>query len=227
MNSKGVKAVEDEKLCMKCLKNKATHIYTVSYRGYGSIYDMMDTKFQCCDECDKPEYKEWFFETPTVNENEYAENYKYEDNIYELIKSLPLESQELFENRFDNSGWQMVSQDWIDYKLDELPHEKCKEYGLYSPKDIEAYNNKFTTCEHVANVVWDDNSKGSWCPFGASGDYGQKIDECGNLSDECTDCRFYKKRETTIKEIKGEDLHQWEHYMNAKLHDEEYKKKFG
>ena len=193
MNSKNIKAVEDECLCMKCLKNKATHIYPVSYRGYGSIYDMTDTKFQCCDECDRSEYKEWFFETPTVNENEYAENYKYEDNIYELIKSLPLESQELFENRFDNRGWQMVSQDWIDYKLDELPHEKCKEYGLYSPKDIEAYNNKFTTCEHVANVVWNDNSKGSWCPFGASGDYGQKIDECGNLSDECTDCRFYKK----------------------------------
>ena len=27
---------------------------------------------------------------------------------------------------------------------------------------------------------------------------------CGNLSDECTDCQYYKKRENPIKEIKGD-----------------------
>lgn len=225
MNSKGIVAIKDETICMKCLKNKATHAYYITYRGYGSSFDDMDTKFQCCDECDRPEYDEWFNEKEVMDG--YVETYQHEDKIWDLIRSLPLESQELFENRFDNRGWQMDSQDWIDYELDELPHEKCKEYGLYSPKDIEAYNSKFTTCEYVANVVWDDNSKGSWCPFDASGDYGQKIDECGNLSDECTDCRFYKKRVTPIKEIKGEDLGQWRHYMSVKLQEEDYKKKFG
>ena len=120
----------------------------------------------------------------------------------------------------------MESQDWIDYQLDELPHEKCKEYGYYSPKDIEAYETKFTTCEYVANVTWNDGSKGSWCPFGASGDYGQKIDKYVNLSDECTDCTYYKLRENSIKEIKGEDLHEWENYMVAKLKEDEYKYKF-
>lgn len=146
MNSKSVKAVEDEKLCMKCLKNKATHIYPISYRGYGSIYDMMDTKFQCCDECDKQEYEEWFFESPTVDD--YVENYKYEDNIYELIKSLPLESQELFENRFDKTNdHPMEPQDWIDYDLDELPYEKCQEYSLYSPEEKATYRERFSICE--------------------------------------------------------------------------------
>ena len=225
MNSKGIVAIKDETICMKCLKNKATHTYYITYRGYGSSFDDMDTKFQCCDECDRPEYDEWFNEKEVMDD--YVETYQYEDKIWDLIRSLPLESQELFENKFDNRGWQMDSQDWIDYELDELPHEKCKEYGLYSSKDIEAYNSKFTTCEYVANVTWDDNSKSSWCPFGASGNYDQKIDECGNLSDKCTDCRFYKKRETPIKEIKGEDLGQWEHYMSVKLQEEDYNKKFG
>lgn len=27
MNSKGIVAIKDETICMKCLKNKATHIY--------------------------------------------------------------------------------------------------------------------------------------------------------------------------------------------------------
>ena len=224
MNSKGIVALEDTSVCMKCLKNKATHTYRIYGRGYGSAFDMSDTKFQCCDECDKPEYEEWFNETEIMDD--YDETYQHEEKILDLINSLPLESQELFKNRFDNDGWHMESQDWIDYQLDELPHEKCKEYGYYSPKDIEAYKTKFTTCEYVANVTWNDGSKGSWCPFGASGDYGQKVDKCLNLSDECTDCTYYKLRENSIKEIKGEDLDEWENYMVVKLKEDEYKHKF-
>lgn len=224
MNSKGIVALEDTSVCMKCLKNKATHTYRIYGRGYGSAFDMSDTKFQCCDECDKPEYKEWFNETEVMDD--YIETYQHEEKILDLINSLPLESQELFKNRFDNNGWHMESQDWIDYQLDELPHEKCKEYGYYSPKDIEAYETKFTTCEYVANVTWNDDSKGSWCPFGASGDYGQKVDKYVNLSDECTDCTYYKLRKNSIKEIKGEDFHEWENYMVVKLKEDEYKHKF-
>lgn len=224
MNSKGIVALEDTSVCMKCLKNKATHTYRIYGRGYGSAFDMSDTKFQCCDECDKPEYKEWFNETEVMDD--YIETYRHEEKILDLINSLSLESQELFKNRFDNNGWHMESQDWIDYQLDELPHEKCKEYGCYSPKDIEAYETKFTTCEYVANVTWNDGSKGSWCPFGASGDYGQKVDKYVNLSDECTDCTYYKLRENSIKEIKGEDFHEWENYMVVKLKEDEYKHKF-
>lgn len=224
MNSKGIVAIKDTTICMKCLKKKATHIYEITYRGYGSIFDSMDSKFQCCDDCDKPEYEEWFYEEEVMDG--YVETYQYEEKIKELIKSLPLESQELFENRFDNKAYYMEPQDWIDYELDELSHEKCKEYGIYSPKDIEAYKTKFTTCEHVANVIWNDGSKGSQCPFGAYGEYDQKIDECGNLSDECTNCIYYKQRKNPIQEIKGEVLNDWEIYMNAKLKADEYKRKF-
>lgn len=224
MNSKGIVAIKDETIRMKCLKKKATHTYTIYGRGYGSIYDGSDTKFQCCDDCDKPEYEEWFNETEVMDG--YIETYQHEEKIWDLIESLPLESQELFRNRFNRHAYRMDSQDWIDFHLDELPHERCKEYGLYSPKDIEAYNTKFTTCEHVANIIWNDDSKGSWCPFDASGDYGQKVGECGNLSDECTDCPYYKLRENPIKEIKGEDLGEWKNYMRAKIKADEYKSKF-
>ena len=134
--------------------------------------------------------------------------------------------QEFLENRFDSDGWHMEAQDWIDYQLDELPHEKCKEYYMYSPKDIESYNSKYPTCEHVVNVVWDDDSKDSRCPFGAYGEYGQTVDDCGNLCGQCTDCNYYKKRENPIKDIKGKDLDDWKNYMKAKLKESEYKSKF-
>lgn len=225
MNSKRIIALKDTGVCMKCLKNKATHIYTIYGRGYGSSFDMCNTKFQCCDECDNLQYADWFNEKELMDG--YVETYQHEEKIWDLIKSLPLESRELFENTFDSGdGWRMEPQDWIDFELGELTHEKCKEYNLYSPKDIEAYETKFTTCEHVINVVWNDNSKGAWCPFGVHGDYGQKVDECGNLSDECTDCKYYKCRENPIKEIKGEDLSEWKNYMSAKLKSNEYISKF-
>ena len=192
MNSKGIVALTDTDICMKCLKKKATHTYRIYGRGYGSSFDMSDTKFQCCDDCDKPEYEEWFNETEVMDG--YIETYQHEGKILDLIKNLPLEGQELFENRFDSDGWHMEAQDWIDYQLDELPHEKCKEYYMYSPKDIESYNSKYPTCEHVVNVVWDDDSKDSRCPFGAYGEYGQTVDDRGNLCGQCTDCIYYKKR---------------------------------
>lgn len=223
MNSKNIKAVENECLCMKCLKNKAIHIYPVSCRGYGSIYDMMDTRFQCCDECDRPEFRKWFFENPIIDD--YVENYKYEDNIYELIKSLPLESQELFENRFNTEDYPMEPQDWIDYELGELPKEKCEEYSLYSPEEKTAYREKFSTCEQVVNVVYSDDSKGSRCPFGAFGDYDQKVSV--NIWEECYGCKYYKKREHPIRTINDDDFSDWKDYMIMKIRGKELAEKFG
>ena len=45
MNSKGIVALTDTDICMKCLKKKATHTYRIYGRGYGSSFDMSDTKF--------------------------------------------------------------------------------------------------------------------------------------------------------------------------------------
>lgn len=127
MNSKNIVALTDTCLCMKCLKKKATHVYQIQNRGYGSIFDGTYTKFQVCDDCDIEDFQKWVDEKPIWN-NGY-EVYKYENDIIEFIDSLPLESQELFYNRFDSDGY-MDAQDWIDYELGELSEEKCADYGL-------------------------------------------------------------------------------------------------
>lgn len=202
MNTKGVFALEDTEVCMSCLKKKATHTYTISDRGYGSSFDSLNTKFQLCDDCVKDEYSAWVNEAATI-EDEYIENYKYEDNIRELVKRFPIEAQELFYNRFATgvNADTMKPQDWIDYELDELPHDKCKEYYLYSPEERQAYKEKFPTCANVQIIEYFDGSRGSRCYYGAFGD------ETGNIGlqtqEKCYKCKYYKKRaaNTPVKVI--------------------------
>lgn len=223
MNSKEIKVISNKGICMKCLKNKATHTYYIAYRGFGSIYDSRDTKFQCCNECNSLEFGSWFNELPTTKD--FFEVYEYEDNISKLIDELPLESQELFYNSFEKNGCQMDAQDWIDYQLEELSHEKCKEYGLYSHEEINSYKNRFPVCKHVVSVICDDGSKYSSCPFHAFGEYDHSIDKCGNISSECYKCKYYSKGyDNTI--IKYEEQSDWSTYMIAKLKKEEFEKKF-
>ena len=112
---------------------------------------------------------------------------------------MPLESRELFYNRFP-SGWNtdhnMDSQDWIDYELDLLPHEKCKEYSRYSPEEKQTYQERFPICDKVKIVAYEDGSKGSRCPFGA---FGNKdgTSENHQTQDECYKCLMFEKREST------------------------------
>lgn len=199
MNSKGIVALTDHSVCMKCLSKKATHTYTICGRGYGSIFDGTDTKLQLCDNCHKDEYETWFNEDCTYND--YWADYTYEDNISELINSLPLEAQELFDNTF-SSGLDsdfMNAQDWIDYKLGELPHDKCKEYGVYSPQEIKAYHDRFPTCNHVFLKTYSNGSVSCRCNYGA---YGNKDGTCDiNAYDECYQCTKYTPRVDKMKEI--------------------------
>ena len=131
MNSKNIVAICKEKqdLCMVCLKEKATHKYKISCRGYGSSFDNENTHWQCCDNCHKDEYDVWANELPFVDV--YCKKYEHEDKILEFIHNLPLQSQELFFNTFNsNKQYFIDAQDWLDYELDELSHKKCNEYGL-------------------------------------------------------------------------------------------------
>lgn len=199
MNSKGIVALTDHSVCMKCLSKKATHTYTICGRGYGSIFDGTDTKLQLCDNCHKDEYETWFNEDCTYED--YYEEYTYEDNIMKLINSLPLEAQELFNNTFAH-GWNsmfMEAQDWIDYKLSELTHDKCKEYGVYSSQEIKAYHDRFPTCNNVFLKTYYDGSSRCKCSFGA---YGNKDGTCdANIYKQCYQCTKYTPRVDKMKEI--------------------------
>lgn len=213
MNSKGIIAIKNEKICMKCLNKNSTHTYEIYGRGYGSIYDSFDTKFQLCDECADNKYDIWVDEIVELDKDEYIEKYEYEDNIDKLIKSFPLESQELFYNRFSDgscASYYMNPQDWIDYQLDELSHEKCKEYGLYSSQEIKAYEERFPNCEYVQIKKYKDGSQSSKCQYGAFGDKYGNTDV--NISSECYMCDHYKPRKGDIKIVHKTK----EYYQNEK-----------
>lgn len=209
MNSKNITPLNQD-MCMCCLKEKATHDYHIYNRGYGSEFDDVCTYWQCCDKCHKDEYDLWANEYCVNEDEDYYETYQYEEDILNLIHSLPLESQELFFNRFSNDSF-MDAQDWIDYKLDELPHEKCKEYHLYSPQEKTAYKERFPNCDKVYKKVWSDGSSGCHCLNGASGKADGTCDEY-NISHHCYMCTLYKPRENKMKIINEID----EYYENEK-----------
>ena len=202
MNSKGITALTDTTVCMQCLKNKATHTYSIYGRGYGSDYDNFNSKFQLCDDCAKDEYKTWADEeSHWEGEMFCGEVYKYEGNISALLKSFPLEAKELFYNRFATgaNADTMKPQDWIDFELNELPYKKCKKYGLISPQERVAYIERFPNCSCVVINKYKDDSQGSSCPYMAHGD---KNGNAGlNISCECYMCSHYKPREGDIKII--------------------------
>lgn len=188
---------------MKCLKKKATHTYTIYGRGYGSIFDNFNSHFHLCDDCAKEEYQEWTDEHGEWDDDNFCgEQYQYEENISNLINSFPLEGQELFYNRFADGAcadYNMESQDWIDYKLNELSYEKCKQYEILSPQEITAYEERFPNCECVCIEKYSDGSQGSHCPYGAFGDENGNVGS--NIADECYMCDCYKPREGDIQII--------------------------
>ena len=212
MNSKGIKALKDTGVCMKCLEKKATHIYTISGRGYGSSFDNFNTYFQLCDNCHDDKYIIWANEYSTGYDEDgdfIGEEYKYEGNIIEFIKSLPLESQELFKNRFAN--YEMKPQDWIDFMLNELSHKKCKKYGYYSPQEKKAYFERFPNCNQVKLKIYKDGSGGCQCEYGVFGNKdGTAYSYC--LSNKCYMCTKYSPRNGDIKVIDEID----EYYKNEK-----------
>lgn len=204
MNSRNIKPLEDKNVCLICQKRKATNTYNICGRGYGSDFDNVDITFQCCDECNKPQFEDWFNEACELSYN-YIEEYKFEENIHKLIESLPLNSQEVLLNSSSSCVYHyMNSQDWIDYQLDELPHDKCKKYGMYSPEERQAYKDRFPTCGCVERKVYKDGSSGCGCKFGA---YGNSDGSCDNYNTwtKCYMCKNYKPRVDKIKEINVTD----------------------
>lgn len=221
MNSKGITALSDTCICMKCLKKKGLHSYYIRGRGYGSMFDGQDCVLNLCADCDNDSIRVAVDEVP--EKTELGERYIHESEILDYVNSLPVEGRELFENRF-SEVFHMEPQDWIDYELDELSDEKCHNYDLYSPKDISAYNERFPVCMHVANVLWDDGSRGAWCPFGAHGDYGPEVH---SVSTECAKCRYFGRREGNTPEISGSDLDDWQTWRISVIRRDEFISRFG
>ncbi|MGG3890215.1 hypothetical protein [Metabacillus fastidiosus] len=216
MTKKVLAIVDYENICFKCLEKKEKiETFSIYRNSYGSSFDNNHTELNICNECKPVDLEKWFDEEP--EKIEYYTKYKYEKNIIEFVDTFPLEGQELFWNRCASGACAdvMNSQDWIDDKLGILPDEVYEEeYNMYSPRQIKAYEERFPTCEHPVNAVFNDKSKGCYCPFGASGNYGQEADI--NISEECYGCQKYKKRETKIKEMSHDTYKKYEVYIQGK-----------
>jgi hypothetical protein len=203
---------------MKCYKcnHEVENIfkYTITNRGYGSDFDMAEASFDLCSKCDKPEYEDWCNECPSYI-NEYCEDYKYEDNLYELINSFPLENQEKIYNNGTFGGYSIPTQDWIDIQNGiELSDEKYKEYGIYSPKEIQAYKERFPTCDEPMNVIYEDGSKVCRCVCGAFGSYGQELGL--NIDKNCYKCKWYSLRKKPIQDVTSTVFEQFKIFTEGK-----------
>jgi hypothetical protein len=223
-------------LCWKCLQSfdkSKIHNINIPKMGYGSGFDSWSTEIHLCDKCYNESIKDnkelWDMKEIPCRNKDCADHgcteYKYEEEMFEYIDKLNIVGQQFVKNEFaKQSMYPMDSQDWIDYELGVLPHEKCKEYGMYSQQEIDEYNEKFSTCEYVVNRIWFDNSKNSYCPFGASGYYNQQCNY--NISTECDRCKYYLKRITPIKDIQNKDFNDYMEYLRLKIRQEELKNKF-
>jgi hypothetical protein len=187
------------KVCMHCLaiRDDIKPIMIIGM-GYGSIFDSTKTQIDLCDDCKALKPKEWWDmkEVITYDDGEDFKFYKieFENEIYEFILTCPNAGKELFFNRYDREYY-MEPQDWIDYELKILPHEKCKEYGRYSPQEIDAYRDRFPVCEHVFVNVYHDGSSNTWCYKNASVS-GKSDGSCSvNIGTGCFGCASFKVRE--------------------------------
>lgn len=229
MNKEHIAVKNPDLTCCKCLEEKSIRKITIPSKGYGSGFDSWSTQINLCDDCYSATNSEWWElrdSKPPSNEDWHGDvPYEYEDEIFKFIKSLPLAGQEMIDNTYSTDSYACwEQQDWIDYQLGSLPHEKCKDYGVYSNDEIEAYETRFPSCEHTFNVIYNEKSKGCQCPFGAFGEYGGKTDI--NTSDECYGCIYYKKRETPIKDIEASDVNDYMSYKKFKIKESEYVSKF-
>lgn len=126
---------------------------------------------------------------------EYCENYLYEEDIVNLVNTLPIQGQELFNNTCSSGACSYFEepQDWIDIQLKIAPDEIYKKYNMYSPSEIKAYEERFPNCKHVYKKVYPDESAGCYCNYGASGSSDGSASEY-NPSTECYYCKHYEKK---------------------------------
>jgi len=148
-----------ENICFNCLQSHPQiHIIHIPTLNHGSKFEHFLTRLQLCPICFNLTNPIWWNLEIIKSYTEYNMmqlNYKYEKEILDFVNQMPLSGQELFYARFGKelNTDLMSGQDWIDYALGILPHEKCNEYGYYSPEERNAYYDRFPVCDKVKIVI--------------------------------------------------------------------------
>jgi hypothetical protein len=109
-----------------------------------------------------------------------------------FINTFSLEGQEKIINSGSNTY--LPTDIWLRKARGELTDEEYEEYGMYSPRQRKAYQERFPVCANVHIVAYEDGSRGSRCHQRAHGDGDGTASEY-NISAECFECRVFKKRE--------------------------------
>jgi len=213
-----------ENTCFNCLQEKQVHKIRIPTLGHGSKFKFFSTRLNLCPECLKQTNLNWW-KLEIVEDNIqdkncwYSLRYKYEKEILEFINQMPIEGRELFYARFGNgaNADHMSGQDWIDYQLDRLSHEKCKLYGCFSPDEIKSYDKRFPICDKVKKVIYegkDENKKyivlKLRCPFG--------VDD-NRTHSQCYECKLFVERngEIEIMDIDDFEIYELENELALKI----------
>lgn len=204
-----IKAIENpDNICFQCLKefnDNKLHKIRIPSLGYGGNFDNWSTEIYLCDKCIKQTNLEWWkLEIEKFGDNNWCEKYKYEDEIIDYVNTLPIEGQELFWNRYSDGNYYIDAQDWIDYKLNLLPHKQCKKYGLYSPEERQAYQERFPICKHVQLIKYKDGSSSCRCTRGALGNKDGTA-EGHQTQSECYNCTRFQVRKGEIMTVNMKD----------------------
>ena len=230
-NSHHIAIENPENTCFNCLQSyPQIHEILIPTLNHNSKFTNFSTRLYLCNNCLSLTNSNWWkleFVKTYTEDNMMQLHYKYEKEILDFINKMPLAGQELFYARYGSGANAdlMRGQDWINYSLGILPHEKCKKYGYYSSQEIKAYQERFPKCEHPTNRICNEESKNSWCPFGAIGEYNQKSYDKGS-DDNCYECEYFQERITPIRDIMECDWKDYEVYYKCKINADKYKKMF-
>lgn len=119
---------EEDCLCSKCGKVQDEDMLKVDLgqAGYDSAFDGSFVRFNVCDNC-LIEFKS--HPSESYNFPDYLDApRKYDDFLYRLVKSFPLEHQEPILNSGSNTY--LSSEDWIRYESGEISDIEKHEMGL-------------------------------------------------------------------------------------------------
>jgi len=214
-------AIENsENTCFNCLQ-LSLQIYEILIPAlnHNSKFTNFSTILQLCNNCFKLTNPEWWkLEIiKTYSENNMMQlRYKYEKEILDFVNQMPIEGRELFYARFGNgaNADHMSGQDWIDYVLDILPHEKCKLYGCFSPDEIKSYQKRFPICDKVKKVIYENEEFKEYnifklrCPFGVDDNQTQS---------QCYECKLFVERNGEIEIMDKEDFEFYELHTKLRL----------
>jgi len=211
-----------ENTCFNCLQEKQVHKIHIPALGHGSKFSNFSSRVNLCDTCKQLTNPEWW-KLQIVEDNMHDKNcwyslrYKYEKEILDFVNSMPIEGRELFYARFGNGANAdlMSGQDWIDYVLDILPHEKCKLYGCFSPDEIKSYDKRFPICDKVKKVIYEGKDENKnyiilklRCPF--------RVDDTRTHS-QCYECILFVERNGEIEIMNIEDFEIYELHTKLEL----------